>query len=61
MIENHNLEFSNNGMLNGPNANSFKEVSVIQSKDRQINNKQSSEKYLIFYFSTLIFKANHYM
>ena len=55
MIENNNLEFSNNGMLNIPNSNKFKEVSVIQSKDKQIINRRSSEKYFIFYFSTLIF------
>ena len=55
MIENHNLEFSNNGMLNNRNTNSFKEVSVIQSKDRQIMSKKTNEKYFIFYFSTLIF------
>ena len=55
MIENHNLEFANSGVLNAPNTNAFKEVSVIQSKDRQNINKQSSEKYLYFYFSALIF------
>ena len=55
MIENNNLEFSNNGMLNNPNTNIFKEVSVIQSKDRQTINKKTSEKYFIIYFSTLIF------
>ena len=49
MIENHNLEFSNNGMLNNQNPNNFKEVSVIQSKDRQIINKKTNEKYFIFY------------
>ena len=55
MIENHNLDYSNNGMLNNPNNNAFKEVSVIQSKEKQIINKKSSEKYFIFYFFTLIF------
>ena len=55
MIENHNLESSNNGILNNPNNNQFKEVSVIQSKDKQIINKKTSEKYLILYFLVIIF------
>ena len=55
MIENHNLDYSNNGMLNNQNINAFKEVSVIHSKEKQINSKKSSEKYFISYFSTLIF------
>ena len=33
MIENNNLDLSNNGISNNQNQNSFKEVSVIQSKD----------------------------
>ena len=54
MIENQNLDFSNNGMLNNRNSNTFKEVSVIHSKEKIIN-KKSTEKYFILYFSTIIF------
>ena len=54
MIENQNLDFSHNGMLNNRNSNAFKEVSVIQSKEKIIN-KKSSEKYFILYFSVIIF------
>ena len=55
MNENPNLELSNNGMINNSNSNIFKEVSVIQSKDRQVVNKKSNGKYFLFYFFTLLF------
>ena len=54
MIENNNLDLSNNGILNNQNQNSFKEVSVIQSKDKQIINRKTSEKYFILYISVII-------
>ena len=49
MIENNNLESSNNGILNNPSQSSFKEVSVIQSKDKESKIKNSSGKYFIIY------------
>ena len=54
MIENNNIESSNNGMLNNPNQNTFKEVCVIQSKNREIDNTKTTEKYLFYYFATII-------
>ena len=55
MIENNNIESSNNGILNNPNQSIFKEVSVIQSKDSQKQNIKSTEKYLFYYFAVIIF------
>ena len=55
MIENNNLDLSNNGILNNPNQNNFKEVSVIQSKDKESKSKKASGKYFIIYISTIIF------
>ena len=54
MIENNNLESSNNGILNNPNQNSFKEVSVIQSKEKESKSKNSSAKYFLIYIAVLI-------
>ncbi len=54
MIENNNLDLSNNGILNNPNQNSFKEVSVIQSKEKESKSKKVSGKYFIFYVSVII-------
>ena len=54
MIENNNLDLSNNGILNNPNQNSFKEVSVIQSKEKESKSKKVSGKYFIFYISVII-------
>ena len=48
MIENNNLDLSNNGIINNPNQNSFKEVSVIQSKEKESKSKKVSGKYFIF-------------
>ena len=55
MIENNNLDLSNNGILNNPNQNSFKEVSVIQSKEKESKSKKTTGKYFIIYISTIIF------
>ena len=55
MIENQNLESSNNDILNNQGPNNVKEVSVIQSKDKQVTKKKTNEKYMILYFLTLIF------
>ena len=55
MIENNNLESSNNGILNNQSQSSFKEVSVIQSKDKESKIKNSSGKYFIIYISIIIF------
>ena len=54
MIENNNLDLSNNGIINNPNQNSFKEVSVIQSKEKESKSKKVSGKYFIFYVSVII-------
>ena len=54
MIENNNLDMSNNGILNNPNQNSFKEVSVIQSKEKELKSKKTSGKYFIFYITTIL-------
>ena len=54
MIENNNLDLSNNGIINNPNQNSFKEVSVIQSKEKESKSKRVSGKYFIFYISIII-------
>ena len=50
-----NSDCSNIGEINNGNQNIFKEVSVIQSKDRKIVHKKTNEKYCIIYFSALIF------
>jgi len=55
MIENNNIDSSINGIINSKNSNSFKEVSVIQSKEKDIIlKKTSTEKYFIIYSSVLI-------
>ena len=54
MNENQNLEASNNGILNNQNNNIFNEVSVIQSKEKQIKNKKGSGKYFVMYIFVLI-------
>ena len=50
MNENQNLEASNNGILNNQNNNIFNEVSVIQSKEKQIKNKKVVENILLCIF-----------
>ena len=54
MIENNNLELSNNGSINNQNQNSFKEVSVIQSKESDSNSKKSSLKNFVLYISIIV-------
>ena len=50
MIENNNnFDLSNNGILNNPHQNSFKEVSVIQSKESTIKSVKASGKNFIIY------------
>ena len=54
MIENNNLDLSNNGISNNQNQNSFKEVSVIQSKEKDSKSKKSGGKYFIIYISAIL-------
>ena len=54
MNENQILEASNNGILNNQNNNIFNEVSVIQSKEKQIKNKKGNGKYFVIYIFVLI-------
>ncbi len=54
MIENNNnFDLSNNGILNNPHQNSFKEVSVIQSKESTIKSVKASGKNFIIYISII--------
>ena len=56
MIENNNLDLSNNNSIaNNQSHNSFKEVSVIQSKEKETKMKKSSAKNFIIYISIIIF------
>ena len=55
MIENNNIDLSNNSIANNQSQNSFKEVSVIQSKEKETKTKKSSAKNFIIYISVIIF------
>ena len=53
MIENHNLDLSNNEAINNTQKNLFKEVSVIQSKENEPKPAKVSGKNFIIYISII--------
>ena len=54
MLENDNIDINDSENISNQNQNSFKEVSVIQSKENDSNSNKSSLKNFILYISIII-------